>query len=67
MGSIDFLSIFTTIDKPFFVYHPENGKVSEDYHNESSGILYNSIENMPTELPRDASENFGRNLQPFIE
>ncbi len=66
-GSIDILSIFSTIDKPFFVYKPDVGEIDKDYWNAKEGILYNSIENMPTEFPLDASENFGRNLTPFIE
>ncbi len=67
MGSIELLTKFTTIDKPFFVYHPENESISEDYTNQSKGILYNSIENMPTQFPYDASTYFGKKLFPFLE
>lgn len=31
MGSIDFLTHFTTIDKPFFVFCPKTSKINENY------------------------------------
>lgn len=67
MGSIDFMRHFTTIEKPFFVYRPESDEIVHDIDNTSQGILYNSIENMPSEFPYDASEHFGSRLFPFIE
>ena len=66
MGSIDFMRHFTTIEKPYFVYEPENDKIIHDVDNCKSGILYNSIENMPTQFPVDASAHFGSKLLPFI-
>lgn len=47
-GSIDFLEKFTTIDYPYYVYDPATGQISDDYKSEKTGILYDSIENMPT-------------------
>ena len=47
-GSIDFLEKFTTIDHPFFVFNPETSEISDDYKSAQNGILYDSIENMPT-------------------
>lgn len=67
MGSIDFLTQFSTINEPFLLYHPESYKFSNDYKTNNDGILYDSIENMPTELPKDASYTFGENLYPFIQ
>ena len=66
-GSIDFMRHFTTIEKPFFIYKPENDEIIHDIDNTKDGILYNSIENMPSEFPSDASEHFGSRLFPFIE
>ena len=66
MGSIDFLKKFTTIDKPFFVYHPESMDTNDDYQDAKKGILYDSIENMPTQFPLDASSHFGSQLVKFI-
>lgn len=67
MGSIDFMRHFTTIEKPFFIYRPENDEIIHDIDNTKEGILYTSIENMPTEFPLDASAQFGSTLSPFIE
>lgn len=67
MGSIDFLNEFSTIDNPFLLYHPDTLKFSDDFKTNTDGFIYNSIENMPTQFPVDASENFGKNLYPFIQ
>lgn len=67
MGSIDFMRHFTTIEKPFFVYQPETDLIVHDTDTATHGILYNSIENMPTEFPLDASAHFGSKLFPFME
>lgn len=65
-GSIEMLDKFTTIDQPFFVFHPETGKRSDEYWNETEGILYDSVEIMPSELPMDASKAIGAMLVNFI-
>lgn len=67
MGSIDFLTEFSTIDDPFLLYDPITYKFSDNYKSSTNGILYDSIENMPTQFPVDASESFGKNLYPFIK
>lgn len=48
MGSIDFLTEFSTIDDPYLLYHPETQEFTNDYKTNTDGILYDSIENMPT-------------------
>ena len=67
MGSIDFMRHFTTIEKPFFIYQPETDNIIHDVDSTVDGILYNSIENMPTQLPSNASAHFGSKLYPFME
>lgn len=67
MGSVDFMRHFTTIEKPFFVYQPASDQIIHDVDNTREGILYNSIENMPSQFPLDASAHFGAQLCPFIE
>lgn len=47
-GSIDFLDKFSNIDNPFLVYRPDLGQWEHDYKKSEKGILYDSIENMPT-------------------
>ena len=66
IGSIDFLTKFTTIDHPFFVYNPENGNMEDDFRSAKSGILYLSVENLPSQFPLDASKLFGQQLTRFI-
>ena len=65
-GSIDLLRKFTTIENPFFVFHPEKNSLTDDYVTQKTGILYNSIENMPTQFPYDATNHFGGILIKYI-
>lgn len=50
----------STIADPFFGYNPETGKETEAF--DSSGITVMAVDNLPGELPRDASEDFGKLL-----
>ncbi|KAJ3101305.1 hypothetical protein HDU96_010059 [Phlyctochytrium bullatum] len=63
-GSLEFMSRATTIDQPFFMYDP----ATETEHNdtEGKGVQIMSIDNLPTEMPLEASEYFGDALFPFI-
>ena len=66
MGSIDFLKKFTTIDYPFFVFNPMQGTINDNYKEAKSGILYLSVENLPSQFPLDASNHFSNQLRNFI-
>ncbi|KAF3706121.1 Alpha-aminoadipic semialdehyde synthase, mitochondrial LKR/SDH Lysine ketoglutarate reductase [Channa argus] len=63
-GSIEFMNECTTIDKPFCMYdadqHIDHNSV------EGHGILMCSIDNLPAQLPIEATEYFGDRLFPFI-
>lgn len=63
-GSVEFLSKCTDIDHPFYYYNPEKDKDSDSLSKDGIGIL--SVEILPTELPRDASEHFGQALMPLL-
>lgn len=63
-GSIEFLSKCTNIDHPFYHYIPESDKDVDFLTRDGIGI--NSVEILPTELPRDASEHFGQALMPLL-
>ncbi|WP_273444226.1 NAD(P)-dependent oxidoreductase [Neolewinella agarilytica] len=52
----------STIADPVFGYDPLTGKETEAYRTDGIDIM--SIDNLPSELPRDASEAFGK---VFIE
>ncbi|TET34030.1 MAG: hypothetical protein E3J72_15335 [Planctomycetota bacterium] len=50
---------------PNYVYDPETGNVSDGV--EGQGPVIMVVENLPCELPREASKDFGDALMPFIE
>jgi saccharopine dehydrogenase (NAD+, L-lysine-forming) len=50
----------STISEPFYGYHRELHQESDPMHPES--IMVMAIDNLPCELPRDASEDFGDEL-----
>ncbi len=50
----------STIQEPFFGYNKETGEVC-DWSNPKA-IMMMTIDNLPCELPRDASEDFGNEL-----
>lgn len=65
-GSIEFLSKPTTIEDPFYTYYPssDEGEIRSDIS--SKGVLMLGVDNLPSELPRNASEHFGKNLLPLL-
>uniref|UniRef100_A0A2K5F5X5 Alpha-aminoadipic semialdehyde synthase, mitochondrial n=1 Tax=Aotus nancymaae TaxID=37293 RepID=A0A2K5F5X5_AOTNA len=56
-GSIEFMTECTTIERPFCMYDCLKG----------SGILMCSIDNLPAQLPIEATECFGDMLYPYVE
>eukprot|EP01137_Pigoraptor_chileana_P016460 Opistho-2@5903 len=64
-GSIQFMSKCTTIDHPFFVYNPKTGRTHSGTHGE--GVVVLAVDNLPAELPREASEFFGNLLAPHVK
>ena len=67
-GSIDFTSRFTSIEEPFLLYNPQSGtfkeKIGEMAEND---ILFHSVDHLPAEMPKEASNHFGSCLMPFVE
>ena len=59
-GPIDSTLRATTIADPFFGYDPTSG--TEKPAGTEGTITVMSVDNLPAELPRDASEAFGRDL-----
>ncbi|KAG8196322.1 hypothetical protein JTE90_013807 [Oedothorax gibbosus] len=64
-GSIEFMSECTTIDTPFCLYDADQHKNTESFS--GSGVLVCSIDNMPTQLPLEATDFFGDLLFPYME
>lgn len=59
-GPIDSTLHATTIAEPFFGYDPASA--SEEPAGTAGTITVMAVDNLPCELPRDASEAFGRDL-----
>ncbi|KAJ2546874.1 hypothetical protein EV175_005439 [Coemansia sp. RSA 1933] len=64
-GSLEFMSHVSTIDNPFFYVDAVKGVEHKDI--EKSGVQINSIDNLPTELPFEASKHFGDSLFPLAK
>ncbi|XP_023313473.1 alpha-aminoadipic semialdehyde synthase, mitochondrial, partial [Trichogramma pretiosum] len=62
-GSIEFMNECTTIDTPFCLYDADRNKDTKSF--KGPGVLVCSIDNMPTQLPRESTDFFGDLLFPF--
>lgn len=60
-GSIPSTKRASTIDDPFYDYNPETGELEPAFSSEKN-ISVQAVDNLPCELPKDASLDFGRNL-----
>lgn len=54
----------STIENPIYGYHP--GTEQECTFDHLEGITVLAVDNLPCELPRDASEGFGRELMEHV-
>jgi len=64
VASIPSTLFAATIAKPVFGYDVENEKAVEPYQPKTVDMM--TIDNLPNELPRDASQNFGEQFTAFI-
>lgn len=60
-GSIPSTKKASTIDDPFYDYNIESGEMEEAFSNPNN-VSVQAVDNLPCELPKDASLDFGRNL-----
>ncbi len=63
-GSIECTVKSTEPDEPSFVYNPATGEVQDGC--EGDGLVVMAVDILPSELPRDASEDFSLVLKEFI-
>ncbi|MES1909772.1 MAG: hypothetical protein MHM6MM_002465 [Cercozoa sp. M6MM] len=63
-GSVEALSHSTQIEAPFFTYNPATGKESAGVT--GKGTCFLAVDNLPTELPKEASESFSNALTPLV-
>lgn len=54
----------STITEPIFGYDPQTGTQTDPFQDNSVDVM--SIDNLPNELPRDASEDFGNMLMSRV-
>lgn len=64
-GSIEFMSECTTIDTPFCLYDADNHRQIDNSF-AGPGVLVCSIDNMPTQIPLEATDAFGNMLFPYM-
>ncbi len=60
-GSIPSTQRAATIDKPFYDYNPYREALENAFSNPNN-VSVQAVDNLPCELPKDASLDFGRNL-----
>ena len=60
-GSIPSTKRSSTIDDPIYDYNPSDNEVEQALTDEGN-ITVMAVDNLPCELPRDASESFGNEL-----
>ncbi len=63
-GSIEATVRATTPDDPVYVYDPATGGATSGFDGPGPAIM--AVDNLPAELPRDATDHFGDSLYPFI-
>jgi alpha-aminoadipic semialdehyde synthase len=67
-GSIEFTRRFTSIEEPFIVYDIEKDDFHEKINQSTdSSILFHSVDHLPAEMPKEASNHFGNALLPFVK
>lgn len=60
-GSIPSTKKPATIAEPFYDYNVETGNIEEPF-SKPENVTVQAVDNLPCELPKDASVDFGRNL-----
>ena len=64
-GSIPSTKQPSTIEDPVYDYNPNNDRVEEAFTDEGN-ITVMAVDNLPCELPRNASEDFGKEFMSHI-
>jgi alpha-aminoadipic semialdehyde synthase len=67
-GSVEFTSRFTSIEEPFLLYDPVTMSFKEKIKEFTKDeILFHSVDHLPAEMPKEASDHFGSKLMPFVK
>lgn len=66
-GSVEFTRRFTSIEEPFLVYDTQKDEFYEKINQSNADtILFHSVDHLPAEMPKEASNHFGEALFPFV-
>lgn len=60
-GSIEFMRQTSSIDHPFYIWDIEKREINWDTIN-GQGVMLLAVDNLPTEVPVDATNYFGESL-----
>ncbi len=60
-GSIPSTKRAATIEEPFYDFNPDSGEIEPPFSSVAN-ITVQAVDNLPNELPKDASADFGRTL-----
>ena len=67
-GSVPTTIRSSTIAQPFYGYNPKTDKENVSFNKDTICVM--AVDNLPCELPRDASDDFGKDLMervlPFL-
>lgn len=63
-GSIEVTERITTVDRPTFTYDPRHDTFTEGHG--SDGIAIMAVDNLPSELSRDASVEFSGQIRDYV-
>lgn len=63
-GSIEITHKATSPDRPTFTYNPRTKKFKDGH--QSEGITVLAVDNLPAELPRDASDDFSGLIRDYV-
>jgi saccharopine dehydrogenase (NAD+, L-lysine forming) len=63
-GSIECTEKATASDQPIFIYDPKSDSIMDGH--EGDGLVIMAVDNLPAEIPRDASQGFSQSLLPFV-
>lgn len=66
-GSIEFTERFTSIEEPFLVWDAVEECFKEKIEEANDNcILFHSVDHLPAEMPKEASNHFGEQLLQFV-
>lgn len=67
-GSIEFTSEFTSIEEPFLVWDCVNQEFKRKIADaDANSVLFHSVDHLPAEMPKEASNHFGSQLCQFVK